>query len=171
MLLPRADTSAPSPAAEPSRIGPQQFSLRSLFVLTLVVAIYLTISVLSQDSPYLQVFSSPWTALSLLPIASLWLCHRWNLLTTGRLVAGSFVAYLIALALPALHFEDDVSFGWFYGAKAFSLAPANYMRNCTICSLKILRLPPATRSRCGSSARSRYRRSFPSSAPSALSPT
>jgi hypothetical protein len=122
-MLQGSDTTAPSPAAEPSRLGAQQFSLRSLFVLTLVVAIYLTVSVLSQDSPYVRVFSSPWTALSLLPIAALWFCHRWNLLTTRRLVAGSFAAYLIALALPALYFEDETSFGWFVWCQSFYVGP------------------------------------------------
>jgi hypothetical protein len=118
-MLQGSDTTAPSPTAEPSRLGAQQFSLRSLFVLTLVVALYLTISVLNRDSTYARVFSSPWTALSLLPIAALWLCNRWHLLTTRRLVVGSFVAYLIALALPALQFEDDTSFGWFVWCQSF----------------------------------------------------
>jgi hypothetical protein len=122
-MLQGSDTTAPLPATEPSRLGAQQFSLRSLFVLTLVVALYLTISVLSQDSAYLRVFSSPWTAFSLLPIAALWLCHRWNLLTTRHLVVGSFVAYLVALTLPALHFEDDMQFGWLIWCQSFVFGP------------------------------------------------
>ena len=90
-----------------------RFSVRDLLKLTLAVAVILTIGDMSRGSQYFGALASPWTAISLLPIAAVWLTHRWRLATPRAIVIGSMFCYVLALAVPALALDGDVMFGWF----------------------------------------------------------
>jgi hypothetical protein len=102
---------ASDPPAPPDRIAPQ-FSVRELLVLTVTVAILLTIGVLSRGSRYFGALWSLWALAALVPIVAVWLVGRWRFVSAHLLAHGSMVLYLVSLGVPALMLGGDLMFGY-----------------------------------------------------------
>lgn len=89
---------------------PRQFSLRALFLLTLVVAILLTIGVIH----------SPWTSITIAIPLVVWFMDRARLVAPRWLAIASIALFGISLCLPAIQIHlsstlwsnDYVVWGW-----------------------------------------------------------
>jgi hypothetical protein len=102
-----------NPALEqPAIRKPLRFSVVSLLMLTVIIAVALTIARLSHGSAVFGSLASPWTWTTIALIAVGWFYVQ-QIASRGRLVVASIAAYAISMALPALQFGDDpIMFGW-----------------------------------------------------------
>jgi hypothetical protein len=113
-----------SPAPEhpiPAAHSPRQFSLRSLFKLTVLAAILLTIGVVH----------SPWTPVTIaLPLA-VWFVFRAKLIRPRWLAHGSIAVFGVSLLLPAASVRimgnPEIFMGWFAFAVSFSALPEVFL--------------------------------------------
>jgi hypothetical protein len=108
-------------------IASRQFSVRSLFTLTFVVATCLTVSILSRGSDYLRAFASPWWIISSLPVVLIGLLSRNRLLARRGMASLALALFATSLALPALSIEvfrgPGTLWGWLAFAGTFTAVP------------------------------------------------
>jgi hypothetical protein len=90
-----------------------QFSLRTLFKLTLVVAFVMTIGVVSRDSRYFGELYSVWTLVSLLVIVAIWALDQLQLVRPRTVALWSLAIFLVSMCVPSyVRNPPTVGFGW-----------------------------------------------------------
>lgn len=101
----------------PTAIRPRQFSLRSLFVLTLVTSLLLT----------LGVWFSPWEPAAILIPLTVWWLDRAKIVKRTALARFSFLLFIASLCLPAVALsawnDPDMFWGWQAFAISFAVLP------------------------------------------------
>jgi hypothetical protein len=104
----------------------RQFSLRELFLVTLVVAIVMTAGVLCRESRNLRGLYSVWTLVSLLIVASVWVVYRLRLVRPRILGYGSLGLYSLSMCLPVMPMpfqQNERMFGWQIAWGTFTETP------------------------------------------------